>query len=98
MFCNFLKFRKEISWRRQLALSDTTVRPLSYLWLSGDQVFHNFWYNCLLEIKTHSFWAPIKMGADFFFFLPWLDLEIVILSEESQTKEKYCMTSLTIRT
>ena len=48
------------------------------------------WY-----IYTKEYYAAIKKNETMPFATKWMDLEVVILSEVSQTeKEKYCMTSL----
>ena len=48
------------------------------------------WY-----IYTNEYYAAIKKNETMPFATKWMDLEVVILSEVSQTeKEKYCMTSL----
>ena len=48
----------------------------------------------MLFIYTTEYYLAIKKNKVMPFAAKWMDLEIVILSEVSQTeKEKYCMTS-----
>ena len=48
------------------------------------------WYICTVE-----YYSTIKKNEIMPFAATWMDLENVILSEVSQTEEKYYMTSLT---
>ena len=48
------------------------------------------WY-----IYTKEYHSAIKKNEIMPFAATWMDLESVILSEISQTEEKYCVTSLT---
>ena len=49
----------------------------------------------MLHIYTMEYYSAIKKNEIMPFAATWMDPEIVILSEVSQTeKEKYCMTSL----
>ena len=41
-----------------------------------------------------EYYSAIKKNEIMLFEATWMDLDSVILSEVSQTKEKYCMTSL----
>ena len=47
------------------------------------------WY-----IHAMEYYSAIKKNEIMLFEATWMDLDSVILSEVSQTKEKYCMTSL----
>ena len=61
-----------------------TKYPLTEEWIK------KVWY-----IYTKEYYAAIKKNEMMPFAATWMDLEIVILSEISQTEtEKYCMTSL----
>ena len=53
------------------------------------------WVKKMLYISTLKYYSAIKKNEIILFASTWMDLEIVILSEVSQTeKDKYCMTSL----
>ena len=53
------------------------------------------WIKILLYIYTVEYYSAIKKNEVISSAASWMDLEIVILSEVSQTeKEKYHMTSL----
>ena len=41
-----------------------------------------------------EYYSAIKKNEIMPFAVTWMDIESVILSEISQTKEKYCMSSL----
>ena len=41
-----------------------------------------------------EYYSVIKKKEGKLFATTWIDLEIIILSEVSQTEKKYCMTSL----
>ena len=58
---------------------------------SADEWIKKMW--CIHTMEYHS---AIKKNEIIPFATTWMDIEIVILSEVSQTeKEKYCMTSHT---
>ena len=58
---------------------------------SADEWIKKIW--CIHTMEYHS---AIKKNEIIPFATTWMDIEIVILSEVSQTeKEKYCMTSHT---
>ena len=46
------------------------------------------WYRYTME-----YYSVIKKKEGMLFATTWIDLEIIILSEVSQTEKKYCMTS-----
>ena len=47
------------------------------------------WYTYIIE-----YYSAIEKNKTMPFAATWMDLEIIILSEASQTEEKYHMTSL----
>ena len=52
----------------------------------------------VVHIYTMEYYSAIKKNEIMPFAITWMDLEIVILSEVSQTeKEKYCMILLICR-
>ena len=60
---------------------------------STDEWIKKMWYTYTVE-----YYAAIEKNETMPFAATWMDLEIVILSEISQTKkEKYCMILLTCR-
>ena len=56
------------------------------------------WMKKMWYIYTMEYYSVFEKNGIMPFEATWMDLEIVILSEVSQTeKEKYCMTSLIYR-
>ena len=53
------------------------------------------WIKKMWHIYTMEYYSAIKKNEIMPFAATWMDLEIIILSEVSQTeKDKYCMISL----
>ena len=53
------------------------------------------WIKKMCYMYTMEYYSAIKKNEAMPFIATWMDLENVILSEVSQTEEKYYMTSLT---
>ena len=49
------------------------------------------WIKKLWHIYTMEYYSAIKRNEIMSFAATWMDLEMVILSEVSQTEDKYCM-------
>ena len=61
---------------------------------STDKWIKKMWY---IQIDTMEYYSAIKKNEMMLFAATWMDLEIVILSEVSQTeKDKYHMISLIV--
>ena len=52
------------------------------------------WIKKVWYIHAMEYYSAIKKNEIMLFEATWMDLDSVILNEVSQTKEKYCMTSL----
>ena len=98
-YCHILSERKGYNLRRERALpfviKNYTLFTISRTWKqpkcpSTEEWIQNMWY-----IYTMEYYSAIKKNKIMPFAVTWMDLEIVLLSEVSQTeKDKYHMISL----